>query len=46
MKSLIDKKKFNLKKKALKNKYLYTQLNFIGGLIEFMKGLIARNVDF
>jgi len=25
---------------------LWTQLNFIGGLIEFMEGLIARKIDF
>jgi hypothetical protein len=25
---------------------LWTQLNFIKGLIEFMKGLIERKIDF
>ena len=29
-----------------KIKCLWTQLNFIKGLIEFMKGLIERKIDF
>jgi hypothetical protein len=29
-----------------KMRYLWTQLNFIEGLIEFMEGLIARKIDF
>jgi hypothetical protein len=29
-----------------KIRYLWTQLNFIEGLIEFMEGLIARKNDF
>jgi hypothetical protein len=36
------------KKEASPNliRYLWTQLNFIEGLIEFMEGLIARKNDF
>jgi hypothetical protein len=29
-----------------KMRYLWTQLNFIEGLIEFMEALIARKIDF
>jgi hypothetical protein len=29
-----------------KIRYLWIQLNFIEGLIEFMEGLIARKIDF
>jgi hypothetical protein len=29
-----------------KIKCLWTQLNFMGGLIEFIEGLIARKIDF
>jgi hypothetical protein len=39
-------KKIQFEEEKSKNKYLYTQLNVIGGLIEFMKGLIARKIDF
>ena len=35
MKSPVDKEKFNLRKKS-KIRCLWTQLNFIGGLIEFI----------
>jgi hypothetical protein len=34
--------KFNLRKK----KFKMTQLNFVERLIEFMKGLIARKINF
>jgi hypothetical protein len=39
-------KKIQFKKEKSKIKYLWTQLNFIEGLIEFMKGLIVRKIDF
>jgi hypothetical protein len=38
--------KIQSKKEKSKIKCLWTQLNFIEGLIEFMKGLIARKIDF
>jgi hypothetical protein len=43
--SPVDKTNLNWKKKS-KIKCLWTQLNFIQGLIKFMKCLIARNFDF
>jgi hypothetical protein len=43
--SPVDKKKFNEEEKS-EIRCLWTQLNFIEGLIEFMEGLIARNIDF
>jgi len=39
-------KKIQFKKEKSKIKCLCTQLNFIKGLIEFMKGLIARKINF
>jgi len=39
-------KKIKSKKEKSQIKCLWTQLNFIEGLIEFMKGLIARKIDF
>ena len=37
-------KKIKSKKEKSQIKCLWTQLNFIEGLIEFMKGLIARKL--
>jgi hypothetical protein len=34
------------KKEKFKIRYLWTQLNFIKGLIEFIEGLIARKLIF
>jgi hypothetical protein len=39
-------RKFNFEEEKSKIRCLWTQLNFIEGLIEFMEGLIARNIDF
>jgi len=39
-------KKIQFEKEMSKTKCLWTQLNFIEGLIEFMKGLIARKINF
>ena len=39
-------KKIQSKKEKSKIKCLWTQLNFSEGLIEFMKGLIAKTIDF
>jgi len=39
-------RKIQFEKKKFKIKCLWTQLNFIGDLIEFMKGLIARKNIF
>jgi hypothetical protein len=39
-------KKIQFKKEKIKIRCLWTQLNFIEGLIEFMKGFIARKIDF
>jgi hypothetical protein len=45
MRSLLIKKiQFEEEKSNIK--YLWTQLNFIKGLIQFMEGLIARKIDF
>ena len=41
---LINKIQFEEEKSKIK--YLWTRLNFIEGLIDFMKGLIARKIDF
>jgi hypothetical protein len=38
--------KIQFEKEKSKIRYLWTQLNFIEGLIEFMEGLIARKIDF
>jgi hypothetical protein len=38
--------KIQFKKEKFKIRCLWTQLNFIEGLIEFMEGLIARKIDF
>lgn len=42
--SSVDNKNSILKKTIFKIKCLWTQLNFIKGLIEFMEGLIARKI--
>jgi len=39
-------KKIQFEKEKSKIRCLWTQLNFIEGLIEFMEGLIARKIDF
>jgi hypothetical protein len=39
-------KEIQFKKEKSKIRYLWTQLYFIEGLIEFIKGLIARKIDF
>jgi len=39
-------KKIQFEKEMFKLRCLWTQLNFIEGLIEFMKGLIARKFNF
>jgi hypothetical protein len=39
-------KKIWFEEEKSKIRCLWTQLNFIEGLIEFMKGLIARKIDF
>ena len=39
-------KKIQFKEEKSKIRCLWTQLNFIEGLIEFMEGLIARKNDF
>jgi len=45
MRALLTKK-IQFEKEKSKIRCLWTQLNFIEGLIEFMKGLIARKIDF
>jgi hypothetical protein len=45
MRALLTKK-IQFEKEKSKIKCLCTQLNFIEGLIEFIKGLIARKIDF
>jgi hypothetical protein len=45
MRALLTKKN-QVEEEKSKIKCLWTQLNFIEGLIEFMKGLIARKIDF
>ena len=39
-------KKIQFEEEKSKIICLWTQLNFIEGLIEFMEGLIARKIDF
>jgi len=39
-------KKIQVEKEKFKIRCLWTQLNFIQGLIEFMERLIARKIDF
>jgi hypothetical protein len=39
-------KKIQFEEEKSKIRCLWTQLNFIEGLIEFMEGLIARKTDF
>ena len=39
-------KKIQFEKEKCKIRSLWTQLNFIKGLIAFMKILIARKIDF
>ena len=39
-------RKIQFEKEISKIRCLWTQLNFIEGLIEFMEGLIARKIDF
>ena len=38
-------KKIWFEEEKSKIRYLWTQLNFIEGLIEFIEGLIARKID-
>jgi hypothetical protein len=45
MRALLTKK-IQFKKEKSKIRYLWTQLYYIEGLIEFIKGLIARKFDF
>jgi hypothetical protein len=39
-------KKIQFEEEKSKIRCLWTQLNFIKGLIEFMESLIARKIDF
>ena len=45
MRALLTKK-IQVEKEMAKIRCLWTQLNFIQGLIEFMEGLIVRNLIF
>ena len=45
MRALLTKK-IQFEEGKFKIKSLWTQLNFIGGLIEFIEVLIARKIDF
>jgi hypothetical protein len=45
MRALLTKK-IQFEEEKSKIMYLWTQLNFIEGLIEFMEVLIARKIDF
>jgi hypothetical protein len=45
MRALLTKK-IQFEEEKSKIRCLWTQLNFIEGLIEFMEGLIARKFDF
>jgi hypothetical protein len=45
MRALLTKK-IQFEKEKLKIRYLWSQLNFIEGLIDFMEGLIARKINF
>jgi len=44
MRALLTKK-IQFEEEKSKIRCLYTQLNFIEGLIEFMEGLIVRKID-
>ena len=39
-------KKIQFEKEKYKIRSLWTQLNFIKGLIEFLESLLARKIDF
>jgi hypothetical protein len=45
MRALLTKK-IQVEEEKSKIRCLWTQLNFIQGLIEFMKGWIVRKIDF
>ena len=45
MRALLTKK-IQFEKEKSKIRCLWTQLNYIEGLIEFMEGFIARKIDF
>jgi hypothetical protein len=45
MRALLTKK-IQFEEENSKIRHLWTQLNFIEGLIEFMEGLITRKIDF
>jgi hypothetical protein len=45
MRALLTKK-IQFEEEKSKIRYLWTQLNFIKGLIEFIEGLIARKIVF
>ena len=45
MRTLLTKK-IQFEEEKSKIRCLWTQLNFIEGLIEFMEGLITRKIDF
>jgi hypothetical protein len=45
MRALLTKT-IQFEEEKFKIRCLWTQLNFIEGLIEFMEGLIARKIDF
>jgi hypothetical protein len=45
MRALLTKK-IQFEEEKFKIRCLWTQLNFIEGLIEFIEGLIARKIDF
>jgi hypothetical protein len=45
MKTLLTKK-IQFEQEKSKTRCLWTQLNFIESLIEFMEGLITRKIDF
>jgi hypothetical protein len=45
MRALLTKK-IQVEEEKSKIRCLWTHLNFIQDLIEFMKGLIARKIDF
>jgi hypothetical protein len=45
MRAMLTKKN-QFEEEKSKIRYLWTQIIFIEGLIEFMEGLIARKIDF
>jgi hypothetical protein len=45
MRALLTKK-IQFEEKKSKIRCLWTQVNFIEGLIEFIEGLITRKIDF